>query len=328
MYFRRAGGRRQRRPQPADQDERRGHVAQLHLEQLQRVDLVDPLGPAVDAVQVGHQAAGVDRASGRDPLRRRRPGDQRQRGQRVRRRRQWRRGSGQRRRPARPGAASGTWPKVSSSGSGPVGQRLRLGRGQRRVGAGRAAHRLRGVVDQDVQRALLGDRVGQRHHLRRVAQVDADDPQPVQPVGAVRHRGEPADRVVREPGGDGGVRAVAQQPQRDVHADLGPAAGEQRAPAGQVGAGVALGVADRRAVGAELVVERVHLGVALLADVAGPRPDQGAGDGAGRGRHQREALRSRRRSGPARRSRSPRSPPRRPSIRRAGGPCGGAASPS
>ena len=104
-----------------------------------------------------------------------------------------------------------------------------------------------------------GDRVGERDDLGRVAQVDADDPQPVQPVGAVRHRGEAAHRVVREAGGDRRVRAVAQQPQRDVHADLGAAAGEQRAPAGQVGAGVALGVVDRGAVRAELVVERVDL---------------------------------------------------------------------
>ena len=63
-----------------------------------------------------------------------------------------------------------------------VGQRVGLGRGQRGVGAGRAADGLRGVVDQDVQRPGLDDRVGQRHHLRRIAQVDPDDPQPVQPV--------------------------------------------------------------------------------------------------------------------------------------------------
>ena len=79
-------------------------------------------------------------------------------------------------------------------------QRIGLGGGQRRVGAGRAADRLRGVVDQDVQRAGLGDRVRQRDHLRRVAQVDADDPQPVQPLGAVRHGLEAADRVDRETG--------------------------------------------------------------------------------------------------------------------------------
>jgi hypothetical protein len=45
------------------------------------------------------------------------------------------------------------------------------------------------------------------------------------------------------------VRAVAQQAQRDVHPDLRPPAGEQRAAAGQVGARVAALVVARRAVG-------------------------------------------------------------------------------
>ena len=140
--------------------------------------------------------------------------------------------------------------------------------------------------------------------------------QPVQPVGAVRHRGEAAHGVVGEAGGDRGVRAVAQQPQRDVHADLGAAAGEQRAPAGEVGAGVALGVVERRALRAELVVERVDLDVAaacrcsrragrssvpgdrarsrvdtsgmpcgLVVDAAGRAGGGGRGDGAVGGRH-------------------------------------------
>ncbi len=68
-------------------------------------------------------------------------------------------------------------------------------RDQVRVGLGRAAHGLRGVVDEDVERA------------RRAATSSAsamtwpgsrrsmpDDPQPVQPVGAVVHRGEAARR--------------------------------------------------------------------------------------------------------------------------------------
>ena len=57
--------------QAADEDERRGLVAQLHLEQLDRVDLLDVLDPGVDGVEVGHEAAGVDRHAGRDPLGRR-----------------------------------------------------------------------------------------------------------------------------------------------------------------------------------------------------------------------------------------------------------------
>src|SRR4029078_6679189 len=47
--------------------------------------------------------------------------------------------------------------------------------------------------------------------------------------------GEAVYGVVGEGGGDVGVRAVAEQPQRDVHADLRAAAGQQRAASGEVG---------------------------------------------------------------------------------------------
>ena len=143
-----------------------------------------------------------------------------------------------------------------------------------------------------------GHVVGERDDLARVAQVDADHPEPVQPVGAVGHGGEAADGVVREPGRDRGVGAVAEQPQRDVHADLGAAAGEQRAPPGQVGAGVPALPVERGAVRAELVVERVDPVVELLADVAGPGPAQRAGAGALRRRAGAARRWSRRRSGP------------------------------
>ena len=112
---------------------------------------------------------------------------------------------------------------------GAAGVRSRLD--ERRIGAGSPPDGLRRVVDQDVERTLLGHGVRERDDLGGVAQVDAHDAQPVQPVGAVGHRGETAHGVVREAGGDRRVGAVAQQSQRDVHADLGAAAGEQGAPA-------------------------------------------------------------------------------------------------
>ena len=87
-----------------------------------------------------------------------------------------------------------------------------------------------------------------------------------------------------------GRRAVPQQAQRDVHADLGAAAGEQRTLAGQVGAGVALGVVEPRAGRAELVVERVDLDVGLLADVARPGLEQRPRGGALRAGDERDAL--------------------------------------
>ncbi len=134
-----------------------------------------------------------------------------------------------------------------------------------------APHRLRRVVHQDVQRAARRHRIRQAHHLRRIPQIDADHVQPVDPVRAVRHRGEPPHRVVREPGRDRQVGAVPQQPQRDVHADLGAPAGEQRPPAGQIGPRIPPRVVQRGTVRAELVVERVHHGVALLAHVTPAR---------------------------------------------------------
>ena len=79
------GRRRHRCAQPAHQHERRDQVAQLHFEQLDGIDLVHAPGPAVDRVEVGHQAAGVDRGLLGDPLERRRPAGQCEGGQRMRR---------------------------------------------------------------------------------------------------------------------------------------------------------------------------------------------------------------------------------------------------
>ena len=160
---------------------------------------------------------------------------------------------------------------------------------ERRVGARSASHRLGGVVDQDVQRALCGHGVRERDDLSGVAQVDAHDAQPVQPVGTIGHRGEAAHGVVRKAGGDGRVGTVAEQSQRDVHADLGAATGEQGASTGEVGAGVALGVVESGALRAELVVEGVDHGVAVLAHVAGARPEQRARGGPNSSGHQGQA---------------------------------------
>ena len=161
-------------------------------------------------------------------------------------------------------------------GRGTLWQWRQLGLGQRRVGAGGSAHSLGGIVDQDVQRPGLGDGVGQTDHLCRIAQVDAHHPQPVQPVARIGQAGEPPHGIAGKPCGDRRVGAVAKQAQSDVHADLGPAAGEQGAPAGEIGAGLAFGMTQQRAVRTQLVVERVDVGVVLFADVAGTRSQQSA----------------------------------------------------
>ena len=169
-----------------------------------------------------------------------------------------------------------------------IGERREFGIHQRLVRARGAPHGLRRIVDEDVERAARGDVFGQSQDLRRVAQVDPDDLEPVQPVGGVRKAREPADGVAGKTRRDRGVGTVAEQAQRDVHADLRAAPGEQRPLAGEVGARFALAVAHRRAVRAELVVERVDQRVRLLADITGAGLQQGAGRRRGRGRRDRD----------------------------------------
>ena len=86
------------------------------------------------------------------------------------------------------------------------------------------------------------------------------------------------------------MRAIAKQAQGDIHPDLGAAAGEQGTPAGEIGARLPLGMAERRALRTQLVIEGVDLGVMALADIAGPRLEQGARAGCGRRRGQRDAA--------------------------------------
>ncbi len=171
-----------------------------------------------------------------------------------------------------------------------VGQRLRLGLDQRCIGPRRPADGLGGVVDQDVQRSLCCNGVRERDDLGRVAQVDPDDAQPVDPVGAVLHGSESANRIGREARGDRRVGAVAQQPQCDVHPYLRAATGEQSAPAGEVSARVALAAVEGSARRAQLVIERVDVDVSGLAGVAGARLQQLSGKRAGGVRYQLQAL--------------------------------------
>src|SRR3546814_7126169 len=87
---------------------------------------------------------------------------------------------------------------------------------------------LGGVVDEDVEAARRGDVFGETDHLGGIAQIDADDLESVQPLRRVGETAEAANGVTRESRRDRRVRAVAEEPQRDVHADLRSSAGEQR----------------------------------------------------------------------------------------------------
>lgn len=177
-------------------------LQQLHFEQLHRVDLVHALGPTVHRRGVGQKATRVDGSPGGDPLRRGAARGQGQLGQCVR-------GGVLAEAPGQ-----GMRMRVTDVIEGDdVDQRRRrgaLGLHQRGIRARRTTHRLCRVVDQDVQRPLRGHLVGEGNHLGRVTQVDPHDPQPVQPVAAVLHRGEAAHRVVGKPGGYRGVRPITQ----------------------------------------------------------------------------------------------------------------------
>ena len=240
---------------------------------------VDALRPGVDVGEVGHEAACVDRGAGGEAFERRRTGGERLLGQlvglggggredRVRgdrtleRQRVRRRSCGRRSPPREAAVGQGSEFGIHQSASRQPGER-------RTVCAALLIRMSSGpCAATDSARAITwaGSRRSMPTTRRRSIQSRG-----------VGEAGEPADGVARETGGDRGVRAVAQQPQRDVHADLGAAAGEQRPLAGEVGAGVALRVAHRRAVRAELVVERVDERVVLLADVAGARFEQHPG---------------------------------------------------
>ena len=190
-------------------------------------------------MQVGCEATRVDRGAGGDAIGRSRAGGERQGGQRPRGGGPVGAGLGGGGRVTRASERDHIWERAAR-------QRRLRGRGQVRVRLGRPPHGLRRVVDQDVERALGGDVVGEGDDLSRIAQVEADDAQAIDPVCAVVHRGEAPDGVVREARRDRRVGAVAEQPQRDVHPDLGPAAGEQRATSAQVGARVATLAVARR----------------------------------------------------------------------------------
>ena len=159
---------------------------------------------------------------------------------------------------------------------------------------GRPAHRLAGVVDDEVEPltpVVPGQQeVAERLDARRVAQIEAEDLEPVGPrveVGLARvaHR-----RVARKARGHDQVRAGAQQLEAGLVTDLDPPAGEQRDAAAKVRRLFALGEVEIAASRAELVVEGVQRLEVLLAGVAVPRLEKdpgsgiaGAGRGTGRG---------------------------------------------
>ena len=227
-----------------------------------RVDLLDALGPAV-----------VRDCRGRGRRRRRRSGARSARAPVARR-------------AGRARASS------ASSRGAPAGSGVALGRGQQRVGVGRAAHGLRRVVDEDVERALRRRR---RRRARRPGRAGAgrcrrcrsrSSQSPQSAIDAKRRAASRGKRVV----------IVVCAPSRSSRSAMympifaRPPVSSARRPVRSVRASRA-GAVQRRAGRAELVVEGVDLGVLALADVAGTRADQRARGGARGRRDERDAAR-------------------------------------
>jgi len=102
----------------------------------------------------------------------------------------------------------------------------------------------------------------------RVAQVQAEDLEPVPPLAEIGLLGVTCRRVAREARGDDQRGAGAQQLQAGLVADLDAAAGEQRDAAAEVGGLGALEEIEVAAGRAHLVVEVVDARVLFLAHVA------------------------------------------------------------
>ena len=115
--------------------------------------------------------------------------------------------------------------------------------------------------------------LAERLDARRVAQVEAEDLEPVAPLLEVGLGGVAGRGVAREARRHDQLRAGAEQLDPGLVADLHPAAGEERHPVPSGRPSPTACVVEVPARGAELVVERMDADVVLLADVAVLRLD-------------------------------------------------------
>ena len=142
------------------------------------------------------------------------------------------------------------------------------------VEVGRTTDGLARVVDDEVEAVARGHQVAAEGlRARRVAQVEAEDLEPVCPVAEVGFLRVARRGVAREARRDHEVRSGSEKLEARLVANLDATTREQRDAAPQVGQLRAGGKVELRARGAELVVEDVHVGMPRLADVAVPLVD-------------------------------------------------------
>ena len=273
------------RLQLAAEDEGRHRVDQVHLEHLRRRHLGQGQPPGVARAQVDLLQVDVERALGEQVHAAGGVvvgvGDLRQRG-----------------RGEQADPRSAAVPDVEAGGVGGIAvrelrrprehghaglvraqQRLQLRR-QVGMGAGleveqvriegrRPAHRLAGVVDQDVEAAEAPFEVPREDlDRRRVAQVEPVDLEAVLPLREVALARVALGGVVGKARGGDHLAAGAQDLERGLEADLHPRARDHRHAAVQRGGLEALVVVEGRAVRAQRVVEEMKPGEVRLADVA------------------------------------------------------------
>ena len=137
------------------------------------------------------------------------------------------------------------------------------------VEIGRPPHRLARVVDDEVEARAGGEQVtAERFDAGRVAQVEAEDLQPVAPVGKIRFARVARGGIARKARRHDQLRTAAQQLEPRLVPDLHAAARQQRNTTAQVSDLSALAEIELRACGAQLVVEVMDLDVLFLADIA------------------------------------------------------------
>ena len=145
-----------------------------------------------------------------------------------------------------------------------------------RVEAGWTPDGLARVVDDEVEAlARSHELAAERFHAGRVAQVEAEDLEPVRPIAEVGLLRIARGGVAREPRRDDQLRARAEKLQSRLVADLDATAGDERNPPAQVRKFGARGEIEIGAGGAQLIVEVVNAGVSRLADVADARRGSG-----------------------------------------------------
>jgi hypothetical protein len=143
-----------------------------------------------------------------------------------------------------------------------------------RIELRRPANCLAGVADDEVQARMGGEQLpAEGFHARRVAQIQAEDFQPMTPLREVWFLSVALCRIARKTRGDDELRSASEQFQAGLVADFDTSSSEQGHAPAQVGEFGPLGEIELGAGRTHLVVEVMDDGVLLFAHVTVLRLD-------------------------------------------------------